>query len=155
MGAASHPRDECVSMAKDDIQEPMRRISQYLASALFVIVGVLHFTHAATFVAIMPTYVPTWLHLPAVLVSGAAEIAGGIGLMIPRFQRAAGGGLLVLLAVVFPANIHMAVNRVGLPGMEVNEALLWARLPMQGVLALWIWWLSRETAERRDGAAHD
>ena len=120
----------------------MRRAALLLAALSYVTVGVLHFTSAATFVAIMPPYIPGWLHLPAVYLSGAAEIAGGAGLLVPRFRRAAGWGILMLLVAVFPANIHMAVNKVGLPGMPVNEVLLWARLPLQFVMAAWVWWVA-------------
>lgn len=124
----------------------MRRAALLLAALSYVIVGVLHFTSPATFVAIMPPYIPGWLHLPAVYLSGAAEIAGGAGLLVPRFRRAAGWGILMLLVAVFPANIHMAVNKVGLPGMPVNEVLLWARLPLQFVMAAWVWWVALRDA---------
>jgi uncharacterized membrane protein len=40
----------------------------------------------------------------------------------------------------------MAVNKVGLPGMPVNEALLWARLPLQFVMAAWVWWVALRDA---------
>ena len=37
-----------------------------------------------------------------VYLSGLAEIAGGIGLLIPGLRRAAGIGLIALLIAVFP-----------------------------------------------------
>ena len=43
-------------------------------------------------------------------MSGLCEIAGGIGLTLPRFRRAAALGLVALLVAVFPANIHMALQ---------------------------------------------
>ena len=45
-----------------------------------------------------------------VRVSGVAEIAGGVGVLLPRTRRLAGLGLIALLAAVFPANLHMARN---------------------------------------------
>jgi uncharacterized membrane protein len=108
----------------------------------FAAVGLLHFTHPATFVAIMPPYVPASVHLPAVYLSGVAEVAGGLGLLVPQLRRAAGWGLLLLLVAVYPANIHMAMNGVGLPGMPVNQTLLWARLPLQFVMAALVWWVA-------------
>lgn len=129
----------------------MRRAALIFAAASYTLIGVLHFTSADTFVAIMPPWIPPSLHLPAVYVSGVAEIAGGLGLLVPRLRRAAGWGILLLLVAVFPANIHMAVNKVGLPGMPVNETMLWARLPMQFVMAAWVWWVA-ELGKPKAGA---
>lgn len=129
----------------------MRRAALFLAAFSYTLIGVLHFTSADTFVAIMPPFIPAPLHLPAVYVSGVAEMAGGIGLLIPQLRRAAGWGLLLLLAAVFPANIHMAIHKVGLPGMPVNEAMLWARLPFQFVFAAWVWWVA-ELGKPKAGA---
>lgn len=120
----------------------MRSTARILMALSFAAVGLLHFTHAATFVAIMPPYVPASFHLPAVYLSGVAEVAGGLGLLVPQLRRAAGWGLLLLLVAVYPANIHMAMNGVGLPGMPVNQTLLWARLPLQFVMAALVWWVA-------------
>ena len=43
-----------------------------------------------------------------VQVSGVAEIAGGVGVLLPSTRRLSGVGLIALLAAVFPANLHMA-----------------------------------------------
>ena len=48
-------------------------------------------------------------------VSGVAEIAGGLGVLLPRTRRPAGFGLIALLAAVFPANLHMARNPERVP----------------------------------------
>ncbi len=117
-------------------------------AAAFVTVGVLHFTHADVFVGIMPPFIPAWLHLPAVHWSGVFEIAGGVGILVARARRAAGWGLLALLVAVFPANIHMAVNGVGIGGMEPNPVALWLRLPLQLVIA-WLVWRAAELGRRR------
>jgi uncharacterized membrane protein len=83
----------------------------------------------------MPPYIPR--HREMVLASGVAEIAGGAGVLIPATRRAAGWGLLALLAAVFPANVHMALNPKKFK--QVPEPLLWARLPLQGVAAWLVW----------------
>ena len=107
-------------------------------SISFVLVGILHFTHASIFVGIMPTYLP-W-HLELVWLSGIFEILGGIGIIIPATRRFSAWGLLALLVAVFPANIHMAVNTVFIePFGEQNPIWLWVRLPFQFVIAAQIW----------------
>jgi uncharacterized membrane protein len=115
-------------------------VLRWLLTVVMVTVGGWHFVAPGDFVAIMPPWLP-W-HLELVLVSGAAEIAGGLGLAHPRTRRAAGIGLIALYVAVFPANVHMAVHQLSPPGTTVPAAALWARLPLQLVLVAWAWWVS-------------
>ena len=80
-------------------------------------------------------------------VAGAAEIAGGTGLLVRRFRRAAAWGLLALLVAVFPANLQVALH--GWPGVEIAPWILWARLPMQFVFMAAVWWVGLAGAEGR------
>jgi uncharacterized membrane protein len=83
---------------------------------------------------IMPPALPAPRLL--VLLSGVAEVAGGLGLLWPATRRWAAWGLLALLVAVFPANVHM---------LQLHEQLhlpawaLWARLPLQPLLMWWVW----------------
>jgi|TARA_B110000037_G_scaffold26369_1_gene30919 uncharacterized membrane protein len=81
---------------------------------------------------------PQWLPAHGLLnaISGAAEIAGGISVLIPRTRRAAGMGLILLLIAIFPANIHIAIN--GWPGMDIPRWVLFARLPFQLLFIAWV-----------------
>jgi uncharacterized membrane protein len=93
-----------------------------------------HFARPQFFISIVPTYLP----YPATLVavSGAAEILGAIGLLIPRTRRFSAWGLIALYICVFPANVNMALQ----PG-QYPAVLLWLRLPFQGVLIAWAYWV--------------
>ncbi len=110
-----------------------------LLAAFFVFAGVSHFTRAAFFVAIVPPYLPSPLLM--VQLSGVAEIAGGVGVLIPRLRVPAGWGLLALLVAVYPANIHMALHPEQFP--DVSRAFLYGRLPFQLLFAAWVWWATR------------
>ena len=125
---------EAIRKRRCSIQKGLR----IFTALSFVIIGILHFTHASIFVGIMPPYLP-W-HLELVWISGAFEILGGIGLIIPQTRRFSAWGLLALLIAVFPANLHMAFNGVfiELP-IPQSQFGLWLRLPLQGVIALQIW----------------
>ena len=112
-----------------------------LLSLLFLGAGVLHLALPAGFVAIVPRQLPFPLAL--VYISGVVEIVGGIGLLVPALRVRAAWLLVALLVAVFPANVNMAVNHIYLPGLPHNTALLWARLPLQGVLIAWAWWFTR------------
>lgn len=105
-----------------------------------VAIGILHFTTPDPFVRIVPAALPAPLAL--VYVSGAAEIAGGVGILIPAVRRAAGMGLIALYLAVFPANINMAVNQIPLGDNPVPTWGLWARLPFQALFIAWAYWVA-------------
>jgi uncharacterized membrane protein len=119
-----------------------KRIALLLLAAAFTYAGITHFTGPEFFVAIVPPYLPEPLLL--VYVSGVAEIAGGLGVLVPRLRRLAGYGLLALLVAVFPANIHMALNPELFPQMSPTALIV--RLPIQFVLAAWVWWATKPDA---------
>ena len=110
-----------------------------LVALIFIGSGILHFTHTRIYQRIMPPYVP--LHRESVLVSGVAEIAGGAAVLAPETRPAARWWLLALLAAVFPANVHMALNPEEFKG--IPRWALWLRLPFQGVFA-WLVWRATE-----------
>jgi uncharacterized membrane protein len=116
--------------------------SQRLLSVAFFTTGILHFLRPAYFEEIVPGYLPS--HHEIVLVSGAAEIAGGAGVAFARTRPAAGIWLVVLLVAVFPANVNMAVHSERFA--SIAPALLWARLPLQGLLIWWAWRATRPRA---------
>ena len=72
-----------------------------------------------------------------VAISGVAEIAGGLGVLLPWTRRAAGLGLIALLAAVFPANLHMA--RAPESFRKIPRWALYARLPLQPLMMWWAW----------------
>jgi uncharacterized membrane protein len=116
--------------------------SQRAAAAFFCVAGALHFVRPRAYEAIMPPYVPR--PRDAVQLSGAAEIVGGVAMLAPATRGFARWWLLALLAAVFPANVHMvlhpdAVAAKGVPADRIPAALLWLRLPVQGLLAGWVW----------------
>lgn len=73
-----------------------------------------------------------------VCFSGMAEIAGGLGILIPRLRPAARVALVVLLVAVFPANVYMAIDHIKPTEISIPNSLLWARLPLQPLLMWWV-----------------
>src|SRR5262245_25530972 len=102
----------------------------------------MHFFRPDSYVRVMPPYIP-W-HLALVYVTGAAEIAGGLGLLLPLHRRAAAWGLIALLVAVFPANNYMATDPAQAGADAIPRALLWARLPLQPLLIWWVFWFTRD-----------
>ena len=121
--------------------------SQRLLAAFFALAGTMHFVRSREYRAIMPPYIPA--HREAVIVSGAAEIAGGLAVIPPATRRFAGLWLIALLTAVFPANVHMALHpdevaKLGVPADRIPVWLLWARLPLQPLMMLWAWRATRD-----------
>jgi len=107
---------------------------------LYVVAGAAHFAATRIYMRAMPGYLPDPRAL--VLVSGAAEIGGGIGVMLPGTRRAAAWGLVLLLVAVMPANVWMAQHPENFA--EIPQWALWARLPLQLPLIWWAWRFTRE-----------
>lgn len=119
---------------------------RFLRGALavfFVIAGANHFFSPGPYLAIMPPSLP-W---PAALIyiSGAAEIAGGVGVLLPETRRLAALGLIALLVAVFPANIYGAVHGMQIGSRAVSAWILWLRLPLQGILIAWVYFAGWKT----------
>jgi uncharacterized membrane protein len=109
----------------------------FLLSGLFVIAGAMHFVIPGRYMGIMPAWIPYPLEM--VYLSGVAEMAGGLGLLIPRLRSAAAICLIALLVAVFPANIQMLANAIHGDASSLYISLLWLRLPLQPLLIVWIY----------------
>ena len=105
------------------------------------VAGMLHFLFPRGYARIVPKQLPSPKAL--VYLSGVAEIAGGVGLLVPPVSRAAAWGLIALFVAVFPANVYMAVNRIGFSSKPPPTWTLWARLPLQIPLIYWAWLYTR------------
>jgi uncharacterized membrane protein len=114
------------------------------AAAFFVAAGVNHFRNPDFYRQIIPPSFPAPQRL--VDISGIAEIIGGMGLLIPRLRRAAAWGLIALLIAVFPDNIFMAMSPDRLPELHIPAWVLWLRLPLQGVMIAWVWFVGLKSA---------
>jgi uncharacterized membrane protein len=84
----------------------------------------LHFFRVAVTASIIPPCFPARPFL--VVLTGIFEIAGAIGLFVPRFRRAAAFWIAVMMVAIFPANIYGAGKVVGglqFPSVPVRLAM--------------------------------
>jgi uncharacterized membrane protein len=115
------------------------RFGRTAMGCMYIAAGIAHFAATRLYMSVMPEYLPA--HRALVLVSGAAEIAGGLGVMLPQTKRAAAWGIIALLIAVSPANVWMAQHpdRYGIPAWA-----LWLRVPLQLPLLWWAWRYTRQ-----------
>jgi uncharacterized membrane protein len=111
----------------------LRPVFRALLALFFIGGGTLHFTNTSFYLTIMPAFLPHPRTL--VYVSGAFEILGGIGVLVPACRRAAGYGLIALLIAVFPANIKMFADHLH-EGFSFVAIALFLRLPLQIVFII-------------------
>jgi uncharacterized membrane protein len=106
-------------------------------AVMFVFTGAAHFTRTRNdLIRIVPPRLPRPDLL--VTVTGIAELAGAAGLLIPRLVRWAAYGLIVLLVLMFPANIHAARTGHTIGGRPHTPMVL--RLPLQLLWIGLVWW---------------
>ncbi len=106
------------------------------AATFWIFAGANHFRHPRFYEAIVPPPLDRW-RSEVNVASGAAELAGGLAVLPARTRPAARWWLLATLIAIYPANIHMALRPERFP--KYKPAVLWARLPVQGVFG-WLTW---------------
>jgi len=110
------------SYASFGIPQIMLRV--VVALPLFVSGVILHFFRAGLTASIIPPFFPARLFLA--LLAGVCEIAGAVGLFIPRFRLAAAFWIAILMVAIFPANIYSAGQVIGgfrFPSVPVRLAM--------------------------------
>src|SRR5438093_9636931 len=102
--------------------------SRYALAVMFLFTSSAHFTKMKYDLAKM---VPKGLPQPLMLIyfTGICEILGAVGILLTRFRSLAGSCLVLLLIVLFPANIKAAREGISLRGKPATP--LWMRAPMQ------------------------
>lgn len=113
----------------------LKRVSIVFMILFYITAGSYHFINPEFYLPIMPPYLG-W-HLQLIYIGGAFEIIFALLLILPVTRRIAAWMIIVLLIVVFPANIQMTINY-----FSENSPDLWisvVRLPIQLLLIWWAW----------------
>jgi len=111
--------------------------ARYALAAMFLFTGLAHFSKMKhELVRMVPRVFPR--PLLVIYATGVLEFLGAAGLLLPKFQGAAGICLIVLLIAMFPANAKAARDRLMLRGKPATA--LWQRAPMQLLFIGLLWW---------------
>ena len=118
----------------------LKPLSRWTQGLLYTAAGLNHFVNPEFYLKMMPPYLPFPQELQ--LLAGALEVIGGIGLLLPRFEKYAAWLLILVLIGVFPANLYLAMEG-GIP-LNVSPIAAWLRLPIQLLLIAWAAWHTRQ-----------
>ncbi len=114
------------------VHDPLQLILRIVLAAFYLAAGIFHLTAPGGFLRIMPPIIP----FPEAVIAftGAAEIAGAVGLFIPRTRLWAGRMLALYALCVWPANIYHALWHVHVPPLPDSWWYHGPRLAFQPVL---------------------
>ncbi|WP_199118069.1 hypothetical protein [Pedobacter sp. ASV28] len=132
--ATKHPIPQAVPTSK------LQNGTRIVLGLFMVLAGIGHLSfQRQTFRAQVPNWVPIGKDT-TVLLSGVAEIALGLALLLLKKQRSKAGIALALFYVaVFPGNIAQYLNHRDAFGLNTDGTRL-ARLFFQPVLIVWALW---------------
>jgi uncharacterized membrane protein len=111
-------------------------VSRFGLAGFMVVAGSAHFIFPRYYERIVPRVLghqPFWVRASSIAEFGCAALLAG------RRTAALGGWTTAaLFAIVFPANVQMALDSLGDSRFPASSAVLaWTRLPLQIPLILW------------------
>jgi uncharacterized membrane protein len=129
--------------------EHIRTLIRWGLASFMLVAGVGHFLATDDFLGQTPTWLP--LRQELVWVSGAIEIGFAIALVAWRSRRReVGWALAAFFVLVFPGNLHQAINGTDTFGLDTDTER-WARLWFQPVLIVVALWATGTPFTRRRG----
>ena len=121
--------------------------SIYTIALFYISAGVTHFTNYDFFEALVPPILVFKSEI--VYVSGVIEIVLGLLLCFKKTRHKAAWGIVLLLIIVFPANLYLYFSDVPRQalGISINQAF--NRLPFQIPLLIIAYWHSIEKSSKK------
>ena len=102
-------------------------------AALYIIAGLMHFIKPKIYLRIMPNYLPN--HTLLVYLSGAIEIALGIGICLPLLHNFALCAIIGMLLAFLLVHIYMLKNKKA--SEDIPKWFVVLRIPLQFILMYW------------------
>jgi len=106
----------------------IKNILMVIFAAIFIDSGYSHFKQPHFYEEMIPAILP--FHKELNLISGAFEILGGIGLLVPWTRKFSAWGLIALTFAIMPGNFHVAIYNVPVFGaLEPPGWKAWVDIP--------------------------
>ena len=116
-------------------------ITIYIMSLFYTLMGLKHIFDPKYFAPMMPSILPYKFFL--IYVSGSLELTLGFFLILDEYRFYAAVGLMILLVLIFPANIYIAFNESARKKMKVSKLFCLIRLLFQPILIFIAYWHSQ------------
>lgn len=129
--------------------QTFKKISLVVLILFYLVAGINHFRNPASYLRIIPHYVP----YPSLMnvLAGCFELLFAAGMIFPKTRPYAAWGIVLMLIAFLPVHISMigdAPLRLG--NLLVTPFIAWIRLVvLQPLLILWTAWYIK--AARSDG----
>lgn len=121
------------------VGEGWQGAARFAAAAMFILIGVMHLAKPRKLTYMIEGMLPYPLAL--VLITGVMEVVLGIGLCFAATAYGSAWALMILLVLMFPANIRVAVANLPAPGgLPAKPWYTWSRLLFQPLYIWWLWW---------------
>jgi uncharacterized membrane protein len=128
----------------------------------FIFTGLDHFLTPERYVPLIPGFLGVYA-LELNYISGIAELAGAIGLVVPlavyrrlglpNLRRWAGIGLALFLAAIVIGNINVALQGTQVQGIPLGRWYYWLRPFLQPIFILWALYAAGIIGDRKRGGA--
>jgi uncharacterized membrane protein len=105
----------------------------YVMALLYILAGINHFRKPEIYYKIIPPFLTNKKFINE--LTGLLEIMLGVYLFIPIFSNLAAISIMILLVLIFPANIYMLIDEKA--NLGIPKWILILRLPIQLLLILW------------------
>lgn len=105
----------------------------------YFVAGLNHFVHPDGYIHIIPAYIP----YPKLMntLAGIFEVLFAVMLISPKTRSVAVLGIILMLVGFMPVHIQMLIDAPFMLGnLHVTKFGAWARVMLQPVLMVWVWW---------------
>lgn len=132
-----------VALALFKIEKGLRgRLS---LAVLLIFTGIAHFYKTHEMTMMLPDFVSYKAEI--VYTTGALELLGAIGILVPTVRSLAEIGLILMFVGFVPANVYATFKYVDFGGHAYGPKYLLFRIPLQ---LFFIWWTYRYTIQLSD-----
>jgi uncharacterized membrane protein len=111
-------------------------------AAMLLFTAIAHFVFTRGMTMMLPDFVP--FKKAMVYITGVAELACAVGMLLNAWFPLAGMMLTLLFMLMLPANIHAALKRINYEKGTLDgkgPGYLWFRVPLQFFFVAWIYFL--------------
>jgi uncharacterized membrane protein len=117
----------------------LKKISLSVLVVGYVIAGINHFINPASYLHIIPHYIPYPVLMN--IIAGIAETLFALMLIWPKTRVLGVYGIVLMLAAFLPVHVQMVIDApFKLGNITVTPLIAWVRLALQPVLMLWACW---------------